>query len=229
MRLSSAMVVALLLAAPAHAKKDKAAPVPPERPEASQVEQGPPPAPGSLFDPVAARQLMGMHGSAREVGDLITVRIREQSDTNLAGDTTTSRESHINTAVTALIGIEKRIKRAHRDVSDLAVIADTVNTFSGGGETSQESALEATLTCEVIEVLPTGNLFIWGQKRVRVSQETQYITLSGVIRARDVQMDNTVGSDVIADLDIEFTGSGVVSEAQRVGWGRRLLNLLWPF
>ena len=70
---------------------------------------------------------------------------------------------------------------------------------------------------------------IRGTKQVRVNRETQYLTLTGIVRPRDILLNNTVQSNLIAEARIEFTGAGVLADKQGPGWGTRAADALWPF
>ena len=185
--------------------------------------------PGSLWNEVHARQLMGMDGNARQVGDLITVEIFEAIDTNLDARTSTRRQSSVNGEITAAFGAVQKLLGDNEDIDALALATALTTGFEGSGDTRRGSAVQATLTCEVIEVLPNGNLRIWGFETLRLNREKQYLTLEGIIRPRDVQMDNTVRSDLIARPVLQVTGSGVVADKQGPGWLARLLDAIWPF
>ncbi|MEQ1508048.1 MAG: flagellar basal body L-ring protein FlgH, partial [Myxococcota bacterium] len=102
-------------------------------------------------------------------------------------------------------------------------------SFSGSGATSRGSAISTMLTTEVIEVMPNGNLRLWGYKKVRVNRETQYVVITGVVRPRDIQMDNTVVSDRLSEAEFEITGTGVVADKQGPGVLSRVLDALGPF
>jgi flagellar L-ring protein precursor FlgH len=185
---------------------------------------------GSLWTEPSGRQLMGLDGNARQVGDLITVRIREDSTTALDASTSTTRDSASNARLGALLGAEQTILEAHpRMGGQVAVDGGTTTTFDGDGSTTRGSAVQAMLTCEIIEVLPGGNLRIWGWKQVRVNREIQYFVLEGTVRPRDIQMDNSVNSELLAQARIEITGSGVISDKQGPGIGTRVIDRLWPF
>ena len=107
--------------------------------------------------------------------------------------------------------------------------ASSSASYDGQGSTRRSGSLEAMLTCKVVDVLPNGNLVIWGWKQVRSNRETQYLVLTGQVRPRDIQIDNTVQSSLLAEARIEYTGSGVVSDKQGPGFGQRLMNWVWPF
>lgn len=205
-------------------------PPPPERPVVAQPILIAPPSPGSLWSEVQARRIVGLDAGARQVGDLVTVLIVEQTNTSLDASTDTSKESSVAAGIDALLGAEKTILDAHPDMAGkIALGAAATSAFAGTGGTTRGSTLETMLTCEVIEVLPNGNLRIWGYKQVRVNRETQYVVLDGVVRPRDIQMDNTVVSDRLAQASFEVTGSGVVADKQGPGVFARALDALWPF
>jgi len=203
---------------------------PPPRPEpryvAQEVAVG---TPGVRFDEQGARRLMGIDGHARQPGDLITVRIDEAATMDLGAATSSRRDNHANAEIAALFGIEKRALRAFKHMEKAGFDVSSAAGFTGEGNTNRSSNVEAIVTTEVIEVLPAGNLRVWGYKQITVNRETQFLVVDGIVRPRDVQMDNSVGSELMSEARIEITGSGVVSDRQGPGWGQRVLDLLWPF
>lgn len=220
----------LLLSSLALAKKPEPPPPPPERPVVAAPIVVSPPEPGSLWSEVQARRIVGLDAGARQVGDLVTVLILEQTTTSLDASTDTGRDSSVSAGIDALFGAEKTILDAHPDMGGkIALGAAASSGYTGTGGTTRGSALETMLTCEVIEVLPNGNLRIWGYKQVKVNRETQYVVLDGVVRPRDIRMDNTVVSDRLSQAKFEVTGSGVVADKQGPGVLARALDAVWPF
>lgn len=221
----------LALLQPAEARRQRTVPEPPEPPipiETKIEEQER--TPGSLFDDVQVRRLMGMDGNARQVGDIVTVRVLESSRTMLAASTDTRRKSSYNAAIRALLGVEKRILKVHSDLEEIGIDVASEADFSGSGDTTRDSDVQAVITCQVLEVYPNGNLRVWGWKRVTVNRETQFVVLDGIARPRDIQLDNTVSSDLLAQAKIEFSGQGVVADRTNgPGWFARVLDKLWPF
>jgi len=186
--------------------------------------------PGSMWSEVYARQLIGMDGNARRVGDLITVVIDEASATSLGADTSTSRSTSADYHLDALLGLEASIMGANPNMGGKIALGGGSDTSSvGTGSTARSGSLTATVTCQVVGVLPNGNLRIRGTKQIRVNRETQYLALEGTIRPRDILLDNTVRSDLIADSHIEFTGAGVLAKDQGAGRATGLANAIWPF
>ncbi len=102
-------------------------------------------------------------------------------------------------------------------------------SFSGSGETSRTESLDATVQAMVRQVLPNGNLFIEGYRVVTVNDEEQYLYVSGVARPHDIDESNEISSSHLADANIEFTGSGSISDQQSPGWLSQILGFVWPF
>ncbi len=208
-------------------------PTPPPDP-ATAVDLAPVPfvtvPPGSLWTEVGTRALIGADGNARRVGDLITVNIEDSSSTSLGADTSTSRVGSADFNITAGLGLDQQILKANPSMgTTIGLGGDSTSKHVGTGSTSRTGSLAATITCQVEEVLPNGNLRIRGTKTVKVNRETQVLALDGVVRPRDILLDNTVRSDLIAEAHIEFTGAGVLADKQGPGWGTRLADTLWPF
>lgn len=186
--------------------------------------------PGSLWSEAEARALIGMDGNARRVGDLITVLIADSTSTSIGAGTQTGRSSEAAWSVDAMLGVETKILRDNPNMGGkIGIGGGTTTTMDGTGTTTRSGSLEATLTCHVMEVLPNGNLRIRGTKQIRVNRETQYLTLEGIVRPRDILVDNTVRSDLLAESRVEFTGDGVIADKQGPGWGTRVVDTLWPF
>lgn len=185
---------------------------------------------GSLWRETSALQLLGLEGNARQVGDLITVLVVEETSTLVDSSTRTSRGSTTGLGVGAMLGLETSILSANPNMGEsIGIDLSSDSAFAGGGTTNRGSKIEATLTCEVIEVKHNGNLRIWGWKEIRVNDETQYVVVQGIVRPRDIQMDNTVTSDLVAQAQIEITGRGVIADRESPGLGTRILDAIWPF
>lgn len=169
---------------------------------------------------------------ARQVGDLVTVNIVETSKATKKATTKTGRESSINAGISNLLGYEEKIASlgAPGPFSNETMFkASMKNDFNGSGETSRDESMTASITARVIEVTPNGNLFIKGTREVKVNNENQVITLTGIIRPEDISPDNTVLSSYIADARIAYSGRGPVSDKQKPGWLLRVVDSVWPF
>jgi flagellar L-ring protein precursor FlgH len=188
------------------------------------------PSAGSVWVETEALQLLGLEGNARQVGDLITVKITERTSTLVDSETRTGRSSTVGAGVGALFGLESSMLSSNPNMGEsIKLDVSTERDFEGSGTTSRGATATATITCEVVEVMPSGNLLVHGTKQVRVNREVHYVVLKGLVRPQDIQMDNTVTSDLLAQAQIEITGQGVVADPQGPGIGTRILDRVWPF
>ena len=137
------IVLALATANPAFAQgRDRnAEPAPPEKPELQASTPAPAPLPGALWSEVAARQLMGIDGNARQVGDLITIRVSERSFTSLDASTSTEKSSSSEAAISALFGAEKTLGDAlpNAGANGIGMGASSAAEFDGSGSTAREN------------------------------------------------------------------------------------------
>lgn len=178
---------------------------------------------GSLWSEDRPQSFLFNDFKAGRVGDVVTVRIVENSKGNKNASTKTEKDSSVSASISALLGIPSNT------LANTTVGAESSEKHDGSGSTSRSSQLTAVIAAKVIDVLPNGNLFIDGKREVIVNNETQILSLSGIIRPEDIGSNNTVLSTYIADAKITYTGSGVVADKQRVGWLVRLIDLVWPF
>ena len=193
------------------------------------TEPAPPQTTGSLWTESRGGMFVDMKG--RTVGDIITVVIIENASASKEATTETDRKSTMSAGVTNLFGLEKYIGQIGNDAINNASLikAATENDFEGGGKTERKETLAATLTTQIIEVLPNGNLRIEGNKTVTVNNEMQIVTLSGIVRSADVSPRNIVDSQNILNARIAYVGKGVISDKQQQGWLVRGLDAVWPF
>ncbi|MGI6038571.1 MAG: flagellar basal body L-ring protein FlgH, partial [Limnochordia bacterium] len=96
-----------------------------------------------------------------------------------------------------------------------------------GGRTTRGGSLTARMTTQVIDILPNGNLIIEGRQVILINGEEQELIVSGMVRPRDIQKDNTVLSTYLADAQIAFTGTGAIGDKQQPGILTRLFNWLF--
>lgn len=196
-----------------------------------------PPVPRAL--PVAAEGAIYNAGSrsiyqdsrARNIGDIVLVKIVETSSGVKNVETSTSRDTNLKGGISSLFGYESLFagKGGNHIPSLTSMNATLAKDFAGKGDTQRSSTVTATISARVIDVTMNGNLIIRGYREIRVNNETQHIILSGIVRPEDISQDNSVLSSVIADARIEYNGTGALSVKQQPGWFASLTDVIWPF
>ena len=74
-----------------------------------QIPNGNTVSPGALWSEKKVRMMVGMEGNARQIGDLITIVITEQTSSQVRADTTTRREASISNSIGSLFGLQNKI------------------------------------------------------------------------------------------------------------------------
>jgi flagellar L-ring protein precursor FlgH len=186
-----------------------------------------PQSPGTLWNGDEGNWLADV--KARRVGDIVTVVIQEKASASKVATTDTERSSSIAAGISSLFGLENTLADKTSINPSSMIDATSSNSFSGSGKTTRAEDLVATLTTQVIEVYPNGNMKIRGGKSVTVNNENQIIYLTGIVRLYDVTANNTIDSGNILNAQISYTGKGALSDKQKPGWLMRIFDNTWPF
>jgi len=179
-----------------------------------------------LISPCNARSLVGSSGSlftdtkAHDVGDILTVRIYEDAQASNATQTDVKKEGTFDTKGGPGIGTLDFIPL-------FGASGSNTNEFKGSGNNSRKGQLKANMTVRVVAVRHNGDLVIEGHRVIRINNDDETLTLSGIVRSQDVSADNTVGSYNIADAQISYSGKGPASTGARPGIIIRFLNWLF--
>ena len=168
--------------------------------------------------------------SASRVGDILVIKIDEKDVASHQADTTLNKSDATTYGLPAAVGLVAALVAKYPGVDPTKLLATTSDQkFTGNGQVQRQGTVTATLPVRVMQILPSGDLFVEGTKVVMVGEEEHHIYVSGVVRRIDVADDDSVPSSRIADAEIEYTGRGDISDTQRRGWLSRTLSKLWPF
>jgi len=182
---------------------------------------------GSIFDNGNALYPAGRAYKAGtvEVGDIVTVILNETAQASRISGLTTERASS-NTVIGAT------------QASSLfpgSSFFDGVNTdgstisSSGSGTAGQSASLTGSISVVVVDVMPNGNLVVFGEKQLGLNEGSEMIVVKGVIRPDDIMPNNTVLSTRLANAQFSYSGVGELARATKAPWGVNLLFSVWPF
>ena len=154
------------------------------------------------------------------VGDIVTVLVNERTDAKdeATMDISKSSSNSIGDNSTSSTGILSFLR---------GLTFGTTNSAAGDGSVERKHHATATLACLITEVLPNGNLVIEGTRDVRTSDEILQFQLVGVIRPQDVNADNQISSQLIANAEIAVKGRGIISRTQKPGVITQILQAVF--
>ena len=162
------------------------------------------------------------------VGDIITVVLNESTQASRNSSLITERKATNDVLASSWTNSLLSPNGFWGDVrGDIDLNKAEIGT-EGVGTAAQANALSGVITAMVAEVLPNGNLIVEGRKQLSLTEGAEFIQIRGVVRARDVQPDNTVSSMRMAQAQISYRGSGNLAESTQPGWITQLLFKYWP-
>ena len=155
----------------------------------------------SLIDPNQYRGLAADHRAYR-VGDIVTIYVLEA--TRAKSQAATEAGSDLNLD----LGLSSPSTQYNANLG-------LSGNNASGAQTTRVGELRTQVSAQVTAVEINGSLLIAGEQSLIVNGERQKIRITGLIRPEDINADNTVWSNRIANADLELLGVGVVSESQR--------------
>lgn len=195
------------------------APVVPAIPREHIVEDG------GLFRPYMANSLYS-DVTARRVGDIITVTLRENTNATKSAGTSTSKDSAVD--VQPILGLGGQAVNIGGESIQLGMSAS--NDFTGDAQANQRNSLSGAISVTVVDVLPNQNLVIRGEKWLTLNHGDEYIRLTGIIRAADISPENEIVSTKVANARIQYSGTGSFARSQEKGWLNQFFaSQWWPF
>lgn len=186
----------------------------------------------SLWDDRSNGSSLFLDYKARQVGDLVVINIVENSSASNNNSTDTSKTSNHASSMTNILGLPTNLGITNflgkGNPLDPSLESDSSATFKGSGKKSKSDSLNATIAARIIDILPSGNLVIEGQREIIIDQEKQTIKISGIVRQKDIDADNTVLSTSVADAKISYSGKGILTDSNTPGWLSTLISWIWP-
>ena len=156
---------------------------------------------------------------AHRVGDVVTVRIIENTTASAVANTKTKSEYDAELGGSGSGSLDF--------IPIFSGTGSTKSEHKGDGRTTRQGYLSGTVTAKVVEVFPNGNLRIEGEKSLIINGERQLTILTGVVRPEDISPDNSIASSMIADAEITFKGKGVLANTERPGFFARIFDWLF--
>ena len=186
-----------------------------------------PAAPASEGSIYAGRSLrLFEDNKARDVGDLVTIVLVENTSARAQANTSVSKESSIEMAAPTIAGVPI----TYKGNPILEASATGARDFKGAGNSTQSNRLNGSVTATVVQNLGNGNLLVRGEKQVRLNQGDELIQVQGIVRTADIGPDNRISSDRVGDAQIVYGGRGTLARSNAMGWlGRFFNSAVYPY
>jgi flagellar L-ring protein precursor FlgH len=168
---------------------------------------------------------------AKEIGDIVTVKLDLSDSATLANSTERDRNDSEDTNVTNLLGLEGEFAKVlPQGILPGSVMSfDNVHKTQGDGGIERSETIDLTFAAVVTQILPNGSLVIMGRQEVRVNAELRELLVTGVVRPEDIESDNTINHEKIAEMRVAYGGRGTLSQLQQPRWGTQIWDIVFPF
>ena len=164
-----------------------------------------------LYSPAVSQSLVADNRASR-VGDNVTVVIVQTSEASTTVRTGTRRSTSLG---------------GHIGAGSINESADVSlgSNFDGQGQSTRSERFITQMTSRVTEILPNGDLVITGTQKLNINGEATTVEVRGIVRSVDIDAENRVPSNRIADAQINYKGKGFVSRSAKPGLLQRLFSL----
>ena len=174
----------------------------------------------------APRRILSWTADRREyqVGDVITVLV---SEATLATATKTQVGTDQQTRANDIGITPPKIGTSSLPSIDADMSTNKSAQSKQSGDAKRGVNFRGDISVRVVSVDKTGLLQIKGSKVVDVDKNKQQLNLTGWVRPEDINTQNLVGSERIADAQLTYTLSGNLGKT-RGGIIGRLITVFWP-
>ncbi|AYM04429.1 MULTISPECIES: flagellar basal body L-ring protein FlgH [Agrobacterium] len=160
---------------------------------------------------------------ALNIGDILTVNIQINDKADFDNETERNR--------TNASGLNWKAKAeifGWTPEADSSIKYGSDTDTQAKGKTKRSEKLTLLVAAVVTGILENGNLIISGSQEVRVNHEIRILNVGGIVRPQDVDAQNIISYERIAEARISYGGRGRLTEVQQPPVGQQVVDLFSP-
>ncbi len=146
---------------------------------------------------------------ASKLNDTIVIVVGVQTTAAQSGTSSYQRAVKTNSGITGLAGV------VNTNGLNPLFNANSSTQLAGAGATGSNTTFQTSLTGQVIDVLPSGNLVVEAQRNIFMNNQHEDVLVRGVVRPGDISPNNTISSAQLSSLEIEMKGKGIIADSTR--------------
>ena len=164
---------------------------------------------------------------ARQIGDILTVKVKFTDKAAFDNETKRERTAKESSTLDSLFNKSK--VPVIGSIPSTLLSTDSTSTHDGKGSVARTEEIATNLAAVVTQLLPNGNLVIEGKQEIRVNFEIRELVVGGIVRPEDIESDNTIASEKIAQARIAYGGRGQITDIQQPRYGQQVMDVVLPF
>lgn len=161
----------------------------------------PQPASGAIYQAATYRPLFEDR-RARQVGDLLTIRIAENTSAGKSNGSSGSKSGGVDFSSPLPARIGGSFSGSTSNKFEDKASSNTSNNFSG------------VIGVTVVNVLSNGNLVVAGEKQIALDRGSEFVRFSGIVSPDMIGAGNTVMSTQVADAKVEYRTNAHIDRAE---------------
>ena len=167
--------------------------------------------------------------------DILTVIVREDSDSTTNGKGTSQKTQNFDLAVQQFLqlALSKSGLPTVGTVNNPSSLPEIKFKYDNNKQTTADQertdSLSIRISALVADVKPNGTMVVEATKHITVDKEEQVMKLSGICRVEDISIDNTILSTQLADLTVSKQTKGEVHDVNHRGWLNKWIDQWSPF
>lgn len=178
--------------------------------------------PRSLFTPPISQ----------EVGDLVTITVAETASDVTNAELKVTRAQVLNQNGSSMfnnlvgfmlgkVGLNSGPIRNTLSAPNFNGLNNS-NTMDSKAETTRTTNISDSITCQVVQVLPNGDLMVQGQKTLQANKERGNLMVTGIVKPFYLDRNNQISSKQVANFQMLQGGKGVISRQQTDGIANKI-------
>lgn len=175
---------------------------------------------------------------ATNIGDIVTIEIEEKSSMENTVTLDSNKKAEVKDAITPIVNKWKTYSSSSTSGNSTSTTNSSSNDFpvfdtkgstkvTNAATIKRANSMTQTITTQVVQVLPNGNLVLQGKKSIVNSGERQDMVISGIVNPRQVDGSGRVKSMYVANLQIGIVGKGTASRVQSDGIWNKVIRLFF--
>ena len=164
-----------------------------------------------------------------KVHDIISIMVDEKSSVTIDSRYNRNRSETLKAELKEFLRIDEAGNLAPAALNSPKIDAQLQGRLQSTGQVEDREGIQYRIAAIVVDIRPNGNLILEARKSIRSNRDVWEYRLTGEIRSKDVNRDNTALSENIANLDIVKNQRGKVYESTKRPWGVLLYDLIFPF
>ena len=166
-----------------------------------------------------------------QLHDTITVIVKINTRVLSEGDAQNRKTSSLNAVLASWVHFDGlSLKPDLQNDGDQRVQGQLTSQLRAEADLESRDSLIFNIAAQVVDIRPNGNLVIEAHRTIQNNSEVWQQSLYGIVSRKDIDPNNTVISDKIAELRIDKREVGQVRDGYKRGWFQKFYDTyLIPF